>query len=260
MLALKIKTLWFIVCFLFVFVFLGTVYWFLDTESSAAVKFKNIVEAFGSSSVIINMFLWYNWSRKESERKIFGKPLQLSSFEIRDVVFAGSIGINEIKKEVILKFYNPTHQMITINYFKLYKEDPYEFEGISFFHKVLREPKDSERVCIFGKEKFKKYNVNAYSIKKKYIDFRCVKKKNNSYYINNIFQIMAKESLVLSLLINIKLSKKKNDTGLRKVCPINLILGHTSSNYPLENLECIFHIGNFLIIDEGETFEDIYLG
>ncbi|WP_413154750.1 hypothetical protein [Bartonella sp. cb54] len=206
---------------------------FLDKDTLTAVS--SVLAAVGSVGAAIftgcYAVSWKKWVSKEYEEKRLGNKLKISSCGLYDYIKKKE---NRGYFKVGLTIYNPTEQLININYIELPSDSPFTFFSLSY---------DGD------KEEYKG-PVGGYGLKR--IDFRDTIKGIEGIFTVGYSHIPSQEELKLWLMIDVT-----NEEELIRPHPISITLEHTSSNDPRETLKVIFVLG---FIKKIEGKDSIVLG
>ncbi|WP_336287826.1 hypothetical protein [Bartonella sp. CB60] len=173
----------------------------------------------------------HQWKRTEYEEKRLGNKLQISSCGLYDYIKEKE---NRGSFKVNLTIYNPTGQLININYIELPSDSPFTFFSLSYY----------------GDKDEYKGPVGVYGLKR--IDFRDTIKETEETFTVGYSHIPSQEELKLWLMIDVT-----NEEELIRPHPISITLEHTSSNDPRETLKVIFVLG---FIKKIEGKDSIVLG
>ncbi|WP_019218695.1 hypothetical protein [Bartonella florencae] len=191
-----------------------------------------VSKLFSISSILINfahtIFSIYTKYKEQEERKL-GPKLELKSISQprSDNVIPSKKREFKILAEPLVHlhvtFYNPTKQMIRLNYIWIDKKSPFEFAHVSYPKSGLELHKQKENIFI----KTQKKHVNLITPKLNPIQ--------NEWY--NLFSIESESELTFLLIF-----KMHNPSEIQ---PINIIVEHTSPNYPTKTLKPHFYLGSF---------------
>ncbi len=191
-----------------------------------------VSKLFSISSVLINfahtIFSIYTKYKEQEERKL-GPKLELKSISQPrgdSVIPSKKGGFNIITASLVhlqVTFYNPTKQMIRLNHIWIDKKSPFQFVHVSYPKSNLELQKQTEDIFIKTQEN----HVNLITPKLNPIQ--------NEWY--DLFSIGSKSELTLLLIFAMR--------NPSEIQPINIIVEHTSPNYPTKTLKPNFYLGSF---------------
>ncbi|MCL6230367.1 hypothetical protein [Bartonella bilalgolemii] len=188
-----------------------------------------IFEFFSTLSLTIaaihaGISIWIGY--KKAKEQALGPKLQISCKRTLTNI---PYHLNEkITFKINLTTYNPTKQEIKINNIWLDSQSPFQF--VKAFY-----PNPNSRVT-------KEPGINI-PVKPKHINLIHPEFKSEPECIFDLFNVESEEQLTISLTIQAMQSEIVN--------PINIILEHTSSNYPYKTLK-IFHCIGFFRFSERQ--------
>ncbi|WP_139413281.1 hypothetical protein [Bartonella mastomydis] len=166
---------------------------------------------------------------KEREERILGAKLELRPIpqpEYHSVIPSKKSVLRVTSRRLVhlqVTFYNPTKQMIKLNHIWIDKKTSFEFVHVSYLKSNLELHKQTEDIFIKTQEK----HINLITPELNPIQ--------NEWY--DLFSIKGESELTFLLIFAM--------CNPSKIQPINIIVEHTSPNYPTKTLKANFYLGSY---------------